>query len=129
MTNIFTAVWVCLLDLTRKTGRVIQGCIEGDCVPRQVSLSSIKFGLVSFAYSVSSDETVWQAIPLMIKWYREGTFPVDKLITCFPVSLNPEIEAVHRSETKTGFPQAEKFQDALHEVRQGTAVKPVLYWS
>ncbi|KAJ5177806.1 Alcohol dehydrogenase superfamily zinc-type [Penicillium coprophilum] len=48
------------------TGRSIMGCIEGDSIPNI-------------------------AIPQMIQWYREGRFPIDKMITFFNVG------SIHRN--------------------------------
>ncbi|KAK4866229.1 hypothetical protein LT330_008570 [Penicillium expansum] len=64
-------------------GRSISGCIEGDCVPQI-------------------------AIPQMIKWYREGRFPIDKLIKFF---------------------NATDYQQALGGLKDGTVIKPVLLWT
>ncbi|OQV09754.1 Alcohol dehydrogenase GroES-like domain-containing protein [Cladophialophora immunda] len=46
-------------------------------------------------------------VPRMIQWYRSGRFPIDKLVKYFPV---------------------ENFQEALHEMEAGTAIKPILIW-
>ncbi|KAL4953878.1 chaperonin 10-like protein [Aspergillus filifer] len=64
------------------TGRAVVGCIEGDCVPAE-------------------------AITKLIKWYREGRFPIDKLITYF---------------------EAHEFKDALGGLDDGSVVKAVLNW-
>ncbi|KAL4881643.1 chaperonin 10-like protein [Aspergillus karnatakaensis] len=63
-------------------GKTITGCIEGNCIPSE-------------------------AIPQMIKWYREGRFPIDKLITFFP---------------------AAEFGSALEQLHSGAVLKPVLTW-
>ncbi|KAJ5356147.1 Alcohol dehydrogenase superfamily zinc-type [Penicillium concentricum] len=63
-------------------GRSIMGCIEGDSVPKI-------------------------AIPQMIKWYREGRFPVDKMIKFF---------------------NATDYQQGLDGMRDGSVIKPVLLW-
>ncbi|KAL4936399.1 hypothetical protein BDV06DRAFT_233440 [Aspergillus oleicola] len=64
------------------TGRAVVGCIEGDCVPSE-------------------------AITTLIKWYREGRFPIDKLITYF---------------------EAHEFKEALAGLDDGLVVKAVLNW-
>lgn len=46
-------------------------------------------------------------IPQMTRWYREGKFPIDKIIKYFP---------------------ARDFEVAIREMEQGTTVKPVLIW-
>ncbi|KAL4867889.1 hypothetical protein BDV12DRAFT_170492 [Aspergillus spectabilis] len=64
------------------TGRAVIGCIEGDCVPSE-------------------------AITTLIQWYREGRFPIDKLITYF---------------------EAHEFKQALAGLGDGSVVKAVLKW-
>ncbi|KAL4915969.1 chaperonin 10-like protein [Aspergillus aurantiobrunneus] len=64
------------------TGRVVTGCIEGDCVSSE-------------------------AIATLIQWYREGRFPIDKLVTYF---------------------EAHEFHDALAGLDDGSVVKAVLNW-
>ncbi|KAL4808181.1 chaperonin 10-like protein [Aspergillus unguis] len=64
------------------SGKAVVGCIEGDCTPSE-------------------------AIPKLIKWYREGRFPIDKLIKYF---------------------EANDFQQALAELHDGSVVKAVLSW-
>ncbi|KAJ5110025.1 alcohol dehydrogenase [Penicillium argentinense] len=71
-----------LTDIRMKSGRSILGCIEGDCVPGK-------------------------AIPQMIKWYRDGKFPIDKLIDFF---------------------DATDFGQALGKLHTGETIKPVLMW-
>ncbi|KAF9894016.1 NAD/NADP dependent alcohol dehydrogenase [Aspergillus nanangensis] len=63
-------------------GRSVMGCIEGDCIPKE-------------------------AIPEMIRWYRDGRFPFDRLITYF---------------------EAHRFDQALKQLHDGSAVKAVLLW-
>ncbi|KAL2808222.1 chaperonin 10-like protein [Aspergillus granulosus] len=72
------------LDVTAlfTTGKTITGCIEGNCLPSE-------------------------AIPQMIQWYREGRFPIDKLITFYP---------------------AADFASALAQMHDGSVLKPVLRW-
>ncbi len=65
------------------SGKEIIGCLEGDSVPD-------KF------------------IPEMIGWYREGKFPIHRIVSLYP---------------------AKEYGRALEEMRQGSAVKPVLDWT
>lgn len=46
-------------------------------------------------------------VPKMIQWYREGKFPVDRLIKLMP---------------------ADEFEQALHEMHTGETIKPILTW-
>lgn len=47
-------------------------------------------------------------VPKMIQWYREGRFPIDRLMKLMP---------------------ADDFAQALHEMHEGTTIKPILTWS
>ncbi|KAF2486208.1 chaperonin 10-like protein [Neohortaea acidophila] len=47
-------------------------------------------------------------VPKMIKWYKEGKFPVDKLMK---------------------FIKAEDFEQGLKEMHDGTTIKPIMCWS
>lgn len=64
------------------SGKHIIGCVEGDAVPD-------KF------------------IPEMLTWYREGRFPVDRIVSFYPV---------------------EEYERAIADMRNGVAIKPVLLW-
>ena len=64
------------------TNKTYMGAIEGGSVPSEY-------------------------VPKMVKWYREGKFPFDKLIKLMP---------------------AEEFENGLHEMHTGVTVKPVLTW-
>lgn len=43
----------------------------------------------------------------LIEWYRQGKLPIEKIVTRYPV---------------------EQFKQALQDMREGTAIKPVLVW-
>ncbi|EME47923.1 hypothetical protein DOTSEDRAFT_69751 [Dothistroma septosporum NZE10] len=47
-------------------------------------------------------------VPKMIQWYREGKFPIDKLMKFMP---------------------ADQFNQAMHEMHSGETIKPILTWS
>ncbi|EXJ79941.1 hypothetical protein A1O3_08227 [Capronia epimyces CBS 606.96] len=63
-----------------QTGKILRGCIEGDVNPAEY-------------------------IPEMIKRFRAGQFPIDKLVNFYP-----------------------EFHRALAEMKDGRSVKPVLVW-
>lgn len=44
----------------------------------------------------------------MIQWYREGRFPIDKMMK---------------------FIKAEEFEQGLKEMHDGTTIKPIMLWS
>jgi Zn-dependent alcohol dehydrogenase len=53
------------------------------------------------------DTTGQEYIPKMIEWYRQGKFPLDKIVKYFPAS--DALEAIHGMES-------------------GSAIKPVIVW-
>jgi Zn-dependent alcohol dehydrogenase len=65
------------------SGKQIIGCVEGDAIPERY-------------------------IPEMLNWYREGRFPVNKIVSFYPV---------------------EDFEQAITDMRKGSAIKPILLWT
>lgn len=61
----------------------------------------------SFECHFLGNTTGQEWVPVMIKWWREGKFPIEKLVKYFP---------------------ARKALQAIHEMETGTAIKPVLVW-
>jgi len=47
-------------------------------------------------------------VPKMVQWYREGRFPIDRLMKLVP---------------------ADDFEKALQEMHSGETIKPILMWS
>ncbi|KAH8660219.1 chaperonin 10-like protein [Xylariales sp. PMI_506] len=70
------------LIMFMQTGKTLRGSIEGDVIPAEY-------------------------IPNMIKWYREGRLPLEKLIKTYKV---------------------EDFETALADIKSGATVKPILLW-
>jgi Zn-dependent alcohol dehydrogenase len=64
------------------SGKQIIGCVQGDAIPQKFAVE-------------------------LIKWYRQGKLPIEKIVTRYPV---------------------EQFKQALQDMREGTAIKPVLVW-
>ncbi|KAJ9640573.1 hypothetical protein H2204_003201 [Knufia peltigerae] len=65
-----------------QAGKILRGCIEGDARPGEY-------------------------IPTMIKHFRAGQFPIDKLVKFYP---------------------AKEYNKALSEMKDGQTIKPVLVW-
>jgi Zn-dependent alcohol dehydrogenase len=64
------------------SGKQIIGCVQGDAIPQEYIIR-------------------------MIRWYREGKLPVDKLVSLYAV---------------------EEYEKALEDMRNGKSTKPVLVW-
>lgn len=82
--------------------------MEGSVHPEEVSDSSLE----QHERRTRSAElitllTIHQYIPNMIRWYRAGRFPVDKLVK---------------------FYSAKDFPKAVKDMEEGIVIKPVLIW-
>lgn len=64
------------------SGKQIIGCVEGDAIPQKYILD-------------------------MIKWFRQGKLPVDRIVRQYPI---------------------EQYDSALQDMQQGATVKAVLVW-
>ena len=67
----------------------------------------IAFQGKTYQWNILGDSISREALPMMIKWWREGKFPVEKLCKFFKAT---EVEA------------------ALKGMEDGSAIKPVLVW-
>lgn len=76
-------IWDVSMADHMNSGKQIIGCVQGDSIPQKYALE-------------------------MIKWYREGNFPIDKIMKLYP---------------------ADEHQQALEDMRVGATIKPVLLWS
>ena len=99
-----------LLDTVGHRGRYIQIGIPGKSAP-EVSVNVPVLSLVKKRIIIEGNAqgsaNARDFIPRMVQWYRDGEFPIDKLVQFFP---------------------AEEFSVALHGMRSGSVVKPVLVW-
>lgn len=96
------------LEFTRSHGKMIQ---VGSAPPDAVLDIPIFMNMVQgkqYMGAIEGESVASEYIPLMIQWYRDGKFPVEKLIKFLP---------------------AEDFAKGLHEMHTGQTVKPVLLWS
>ncbi|PGH28648.1 hypothetical protein GX50_08607 [[Emmonsia] crescens] len=72
-----------------------------------VPLGALMVSGKSITGTIEGDTVSSEYIPQMIRWYREGKLPLEKLVKIF---------------------EAEEFQRALGEMADGTVVKPVIVW-
>jgi aryl-alcohol dehydrogenase len=70
-----------------------------------VNLSPIMLGGRKIRGIVQGDSEPRRFIPQLIELYRQGRFPIDRLITTYPFA---------------------RIADAMHDSETGTAIKPVL---
>jgi len=92
------------------TGRNGTLIVVGACSPDvvlEVPLAELMMTGKSVTSTVEGDATPLVFIPKMIEWYREGRFPIEKLVQYF---------------------QAENFSDAIAGMKSGSVIKPILLW-
>lgn len=76
-----------------------------------------------------------QFIPEMINWYRQGKFPIDKMIKQYKVLILTAHSSWRISRRARAcsadatFYQVEDFQTALHDMHTGETIKPVIVFS
>jgi Zn-dependent alcohol dehydrogenase len=95
------------LEFTRIRGQYIQ--IGSAPMDAKLSIEVFKF-MVSgkrFIGAVEGDAIPTEYLPRMIGWYREGKFPIDKLVKTF---------------------KADDFMGAIEEMHTGVTIKPVIVW-
>lgn len=95
------------VEYTRQGGRIIQ---VGSAPPDfEVKIPAFHYmcGGKSYQGAIEGNSIPRDMVPRMIQWYREGRFPVDKLIKTLP---------------------ADDFERGLHEMHTGETIKPVLLW-
>lgn len=95
------------LEALGKHGKLIQ--IGVPSMDAQLTLPF--YPLLSQSKSIEciilGDTTGQEWVPKMIQWWREGKFPIEKLVKFYPVK---------------------DAQEALHGMESGVAIKPVLVW-
>ncbi len=106
-TTAFPALVSAQVDATRYMGKIIQ---VGTGMPN----SNLALHMQSFMVSgkqyfgaVQGHAKTSEYIPEMIKWWRNGEFPIEKLVTFF---------------------QHENYDEALKAMGSGKAIKPVIVW-
>lgn len=88
-------------------GRVVQITNPGPGSVISIPLPEHMRDGASFTGTIQGDADPDKSLPMLIKWYREGRFPLDQIEREYPV---------------------EKWQDALHALHEGSTVKAVLRW-
>lgn len=82
--------------------------MEGSVYPEEVSNSSLEqHKRRARGAKLPTLLTLYQYIPNMIRWYRAGRFPLDKLVK---------------------FYSAKSLAKAVKDMEEGVVIKPVLIW-
>jgi len=92
---------------TRNKAKIIQVGSAPMDAQLDISLFEHMVAGKQFIGAIEGDSIPSKSVPELIKWYKEGRFPFDKLIKFYP---------------------AAEFQQALKDTISGDTVKPVLVW-
>lgn len=105
-TGIPTLLQAALASVDR-LGRVVQLANQGPGSSVSVGLPEHMSNGTHLTGTVQGDADPKKSIPMLIKWYREGRLPLEKLEQQFKV---------------------EDFEKAREEMHSGSVIKPVLIW-
>lgn len=101
------AILQAALAAVDRLGRVVQLANQGPGSFLSVGLPEHMRDGVHLTGTIQGDANPEKSIPMLIKWYREGKLPLDKLEKFFAV---------------------EDFDQARKEMHDGSTIKPVLLW-
>jgi Zn-dependent alcohol dehydrogenase len=90
-----------------RLGRVVQLANKGPGSFVSIGLPEHMRDGVHLTGTIQGDANPEKSIPMLIKWYREGKLPLEKLEKFFKV---------------------EEFDQARKEMHEGSSIKPVLLW-
>lgn len=95
-------------DFVRQRGKILQVGLAKPGDQWNISMADHMNSGKQIIGCVEGDAIPQEYILEMINWYREGKLPINKIVSLYPVG---------------------EYQQALEDMRIGTAVKPVLLWS
>lgn len=95
------------VEFTRRKGQYVQiGSAPMDA-KLEIEIFNFMVSGKKFIGAVEGDIIPSEYIPKMIGWYREGKFPIGKLMKTF---------------------KADDFMEAIHEMHTGETIKPIIVW-
>ncbi|KAK7744232.1 hypothetical protein SLS53_003753 [Cytospora paraplurivora] len=106
-TSGYSPLVVAQVEYTRAMGKIIQ---IGTGMPgAQLKIELYDFMIAGKQYigAVEGHSRTKQYVPDMVRWWREGNFPLEKLV---------------------GFYNFEHFEEAVKVMKDGSVVKPVIVW-
>ena len=94
-------------EFTRNKGKVIQ--VGTPPMDFKLEIATFPWLLSGKQYVGAIEGQAYppEYVPKMIEWYKDGKFPIDKLMNFIP---------------------ADDYQQALKEMRDGVTIKPILTW-
>lgn len=95
-------------DFVRSHGKVLQVGLAKPHDEWQIPMADHMNSGKHIIGCIQGDAIPKDYIPQMVDWHNEGLLPVEKIVKFYP---------------------CEHFQQAIDEMRDGSAIKPVLLWS
>ena len=95
------------VEFTRNRGKIVQVGSSPFDFKLEIETFSFMVAGKQFIGAVEGHAYPKEYVPKMIQWYREGRFPIDRLMKFLP---------------------ADDFEQGLKEMHEGTTIKPVLLW-
>ncbi|TLD29807.1 putative alcohol dehydrogenase protein [Venturia nashicola] len=95
------------VEFTRRKGQYVQIGSASMDAKIEIEIFNFMASGKKFIGAVEGDIVPTEYIPKMIGWYREGKFPIDKLMKTF---------------------KADDFMGAIHEMHTGETIKPIIVW-
>ncbi|KAF7553865.1 hypothetical protein G7Z17_g3324 [Cylindrodendrum hubeiense] len=95
------------IDATRYMGKIIQVGTGMPDANLSIHMQSFMVSAKQYFGAVQGHSRTGEYIPQMVQWWRDGTFPVEKLVTVFEYS---------------------DFGKAIEAMRSGDVVKPIIAW-
>ncbi|KAM0700629.1 hypothetical protein Q7P35_012350 [Cladosporium inversicolor] len=95
------------IDFARNRGKVIQVGSAPFDFKLEINVFEFMVRGIQYIGAVEGQAYPPDFVSKMVQWRKEGKFPVDKMMKLMP---------------------ADKFDEALHEMHDGTTIKPILVW-
>ncbi|QIW94544.1 hypothetical protein AMS68_000062 [Peltaster fructicola] len=95
------------IEASRNKGKVIQVGSAPFDFNLDINVFSFMARGIQYIGAIEGHAYPAEYVPKMVQWYREGKFPLDKFTKLFP---------------------ADQFEEAIHEMHDGSTIKPILLW-
>ena len=106
-TTVYMPLIYAALGTLRNGGQMILLGVPRPTDELHIPLSTLFRGALTIRSEFMGDTLPDDFIPRMVEWYRKGQFPIEKMVEYF---------------------KADDIADAVAAMRNGTAIKPILYW-
>lgn len=96
------------IDFARNRGKIVQVGSAPFDAKLEIPVFDFMVRGLQYIGAVEGHAYPPDFVPKLVQWYKEGRFPVDKMMKLMP---------------------ADQYEAALHEMHEGSTIKPILCWS